>query len=328
MKYGVIGTGYWGSNHVRVAAELLNAGMIESLTLCDIDNNRVAALADTYDVDFVEDYRDLPNIGIEAVSIATPSTTHRDIAVFLLKNDINVLVEKPIALNTEDAWEIVDVADEENMIVCVGHIFRYHPALIELKRRIHAGEIGKIKYMQSSRFSFRVPRDSVGALYSLAVHDVDISNYLLEGRPTSVYAKLDSVIKESVNETASLVLNYEHATSVINNSWQIPVFGKKRDLILIGSQRSAYIDYLNHDVLEIFENRVVESGNELHLVNEGSQIYNLESEEPLKREIKDFINSVECKRTPIASGKIGAETIEILERAELSHRNNRVEILD
>lgn len=324
MNYGVIGTGYWGTNHVRVAAELEEEGQIDSVVLCDVDEDRVEELGEAYSLPYVTDHRELADRGVDAVTLATPSTTHHEIATDLLEDGIDMLVEKPLALTSEDAWQIVEVADENDCTLAVGHIFRYHPALRELKRRIERGELGRIKYLNTSRFSFRVPRSTTGALYSLAVHDVDISNYLLEDRPEQLYCNLDSVIRDGIDETATVVLEYGDATSVINESWQVPVFGKERSLTVVGSEKAAYIDYLEDNVVETYDSRVVERKGTLVAHEEGKKVHEVENREPLRAEVMEFVEASSTGTETRSPGRVGAETVEILEKAERSAKEDRI----
>jgi predicted dehydrogenase len=325
MKYAVIGTGYWGQNHVRVAVELMNeTNMVDDIVLCDIEEDRVTELAASYDVDYVTDVKELTEYDVDAATLATPSPTHCSLATTILQDGIDVLVEKPLALTADEAHEIIDVAKANDRILGVGHIFRYHPALNELKRRIDRGELGRIKYLKTNRFSFRVPRETTGALFSLAVHDIDIYGYLLDEEPTSIYCNLDSHIDEDIDETVTLVAEYEQATGVINESWQVPVFGKKRDLIVVGTERSAYLDYLEDTTLEIFDSRISRSENGLRAHQEGSQTYETEPAEPLKLELKDFIDASETRTKPFASGEVGARAVELLELAQQSSEEQRL----
>ncbi|WP_435126318.1 Gfo/Idh/MocA family protein [Halobaculum sp. D14] len=328
MKYAVIGTGYWGSNHARIASELRSEGVIEEAYLCDADEERVSEIAEAYDLPYVTDYADLPDEGVTAATLSTPSPTHHDIAVDLLESGVDLLIEKPLALDSDDAWSIVETADAENRVLAVGHIFRFHPALKELKRRIDRGELGRIKYMNTRRFSFRVPRATTGVLYSLAVHDVDISNYLLDDAPNDIYCRLDSVVRDDIDETATLVLNYDEATSVINESWQVPVFGKQRDLVVVGSEKAAYVDYLEDNVVEIHESRVVKHGDELRALEEGGKTYEVENDEPLRVEVDDFVSACKERTEPSSPGRIGAEVVEQLELAEKSSERNQTVPLD
>lgn len=318
--YAVIGTGYWGSNHVRVAAELLEAGEISSLVICDVDESRAAELADTYGVPYETDHAELVDRGVDAAVVATPSPTHRSVATDLLETGVDVLVEKPLALSSEDAWAIVDAADEHDQVLAVGHIFRYHPALTDLKRRIDRGELGRIKYLWTNRFAFRAPRATTGALYSLAVHDVDIFSHLLGDRPERLYCELDDTVREGVDETVTMTLSYPNATGLISESWHVPVFGKQRDLVVVGSERSAYVDYLEDTVVELFDATVTDTGNGYQARQEGSHVYETESSEPLRVEAEAFVEASEQGDTdPLrAPGRVGAAAVELLELAEES----------
>jgi len=326
MRYGVVGTGYWGKNHVRVAKELQAEGELDEVVLCDTDEQRVASLADSYDLSYVTD---TANLDVDAATVATPSTTHRAIGTSMLERDIDLLIEKPLALTSRDAWDIVERAADNDCTLGVGHIFRYHPALVALKRRIDRGELGRIKYLQTRRFSFRVPRRTTGVLYSLAVHDVDIYDYLLDRRPDTVHGQLDSFVREGITETATITLEYGNTSGVINSSWQVPVFDKKRDLVVVGSNRSAYVDYLENTKLEVFDAEVFSDPEDgLKSRNDGSISHSTDKREPLKMEVSAFIEASRAGEQPRADGEVGARAIETLEYAEESARRNSVISVD
>lgn len=321
MRYGVVGTGYWGKNHVRVAADLASRGVLDDVVVCDVDEERASELADRFDGAYVTDYREMD---VDAASLATPSTTHEAIATDLLENGTDLLVEKPIALDAEAAWNIVETADDNGRSLGVGHIFRYHPALRELKRWIDGGRLGEIKYLHTARFAFEVPRDTTGVLYSLAVHDVDIYNYLLGHQPTGVSCSRDFHLRDGIDETATIELEYGDTRGVIHSSWQVPVFGKRRDLTVVGTNAAAYLDYPSDNELELFETRITESDGQLDCHDEGSTVYELPEREPLKAEIEAFVEAAREGRDPPAGGTVGARTIDILERAEEAARNDGV----
>lgn len=324
MKYAVIGTGYWGSNHARVAAELLDEEELDDVVLCDVDEPHVADMAESYGIEYYTDYASLADAGVDAATVATPSPTHEEIGTTLLKAGVDLLIEKPLALSSAAAWNIVDVAETNDCTLGVGHIFRYHPALNELKRRIDRGELGQIKYLNTNRFSFRAPRSTTGVLYSLAVHDIDVYKFLLEKRPETIYCNMDDVVKEGIDETATLVLEYGDTTGVVNESWQVPVFGKRRNLTVVGTERSAHIDYLDNNVLKLYDATVRRDGEQLRAIDEGAQTVKVEDREPLRTEVEHFLDCCRSGETPTASGIIGAETIEYLEQARQSSERNEV----
>lgn len=314
MKYGVVGTGYWGSNHVRVASELADAGAIDDVIICDVDEERAAELADEHGVDYTTDFREMD---ADVATVATPSTTHERIASNLLATGTDVLVEKPLALDSDAAWNIVETAEEHDRTLGVGHIFRYHPGLRKLKELVDAGELGEVKYLHTARFSFRVPRETTGVLYSLAVHDVDVYNYLLEDDPDSIYCTRDEVVRDGIDETTTLTMEYGDATGVVHSSWQVPVFGKRRDLAVVGSDGAAYLDYLADTEVEVYDTYLEPDGAGDLRAHEGeSRTVEAADREPLKAEIEAFVQASREGRDPLASGRVGARTVELLERAE------------
>ena len=322
MKLGVIGTGYWGSNHARVAAELAADNLVDEVVLCDIDEKRVADLAANYDVDYVTDYHELGSI-VDAVVIATPSHTHQKIATTLLTAGVDCLVEKPLAIDSQAAWDIVETAEKEGRTLAVGHIFRHHPALQALKERIERGELGQIKYLHTNRHSFRVPRDSSGVLHQLAVHDVDIYRYLLGKHPDRLFCATSSWIRDDIEETATLTLEYGNEIGTINESWQVPVYGKQRELVVVGTERAAYLDYLKDTEYELYDTRVRQSSAGYTAINEGTTVHETRDAEPLREEVLDFLEAIQTGGTPLADGQIGAKTIRLIECAIESDKTDQ-----
>ena len=148
----VIGVGHWGKNHARVYKELCQEGVMDSIQICDADQARVLELSSALGVQGTGDYGQLLNDSkIQAVSIATPSRTHYKIARECVEAGKDVLVEKPMTMDVAEAEELVEIAGKHNRILMVGHVFRYHPAVQELKRRINEGELGKIQTIVSNR---------------------------------------------------------------------------------------------------------------------------------------------------------------------------------
>ena len=324
MKYGVIGTGYWGSNHVRVAAEMQAEGLIDKVVLCDSDEGRVTELAANYEFPYTTGVQELIEMDVDAATIATPSDTHYKIAKSLLEAGVDVLVEKPLTTDSGDAREIVSLAKKRGRTIAVGHIFRHHPALIELKHRVDRGEFGQIKYLNLTRFSFRVPRSTVGTLYSLAIHDVDIASYLLGKLPVTAYCNLDDVIIDGVDETATIVLEYGDATGVIMESWQVPIFDKRRDLIIVGTEKSAYIDFMRSNEIEVYESRIKSTDSAMYAREEGMKLIKVAESEPLRMEVEDFVNACVSGQSPKAPGEIGLAAVQILELLKKSAESNQV----
>jgi len=321
--FAVIGTGYWGENHARVASSLLEDGRISSLTLCDQAVDRVSEIAGRYDVEYTSDYQELLLDDLDAAVLATPSNTHYDIGLDLLENGIDLLIEKPLSLSSQHATEMVERARDLDRTLATGHIFRYHSAFQELQQRISRGELGEIRHMVTNRCAFRTPRKRAGSLHSLAVHDLDLYSLLFNRSPDQLYCQTTSFIREGIDETASITLTYGDATGVINVSWQIPVFGKRRDLVVVGSKRVAYLDYTQETVLELYDAETFKN-EDGHYVSRDDGKIKVETDryEPLKREVEDFLESTGGDQDPIASGAVGANAVYLVNRAQESAEND------
>lgn len=312
----VVGTGYWGQNHARVGAELLDDGEISTLTLCDAAEDRVAEIADRYGVEYTTDHHDLTDRSVDAAVVATPSPTHHEIGTDLLESETDLLIEKPLALTSEEAVNLVKCADDHDRTLATGHIFRYHSALRELASRVDRGELGSLRYLSTNRHTFRTPRSKAGALHSLAVHDVDLYTQLFDDTPDRIYCETNSFIREDIDETATLLLTFGDATAVINVSWQVPVFGKRRDLAVVGSKRAAYVDYTEETQVELFDAETFRDDSGRYVSrNNGSIRIDTEQYEPLKREVEDFLQAREGSTTPSASGRVGANAVALIEQA-------------
>ncbi len=134
MRIAVIGTGYWGRNHVKVWRKLKDEGIIEDAILCDIREDAVKPLAKDFGFPYTtEPEKIMKDESIDGIDIASSTPSHYPLAIEAMKNGKHVMVEKPMAENSEKCMELISVAEEEKRILMVGHIFRYHPALLELR---------------------------------------------------------------------------------------------------------------------------------------------------------------------------------------------------
>lgn len=325
MKAAVVGTGYWGSNHVRVAAELVRAGVFEDAMVCDVDEARARSRASEHGLEYVTNHEVLGDRGVDVAVVATPPKTHQPVASDLLRDGIDVLVEKPLADTPANARSLVELAKRHDRTLGVGHIFRHHPALRELKALIESGELGTVTHLDTSRHAVEHARDP-GALHDLAVHDVDIYRYLLDANPDTVYCRLDDHTGSGYTETASLVFTYGETTGVISESWKMPQFGKRRDLVALGSERVAYVDYLEDTIVELYD-VVFEDGPKRGHVDESEEpvaVVDVEGGEPLKNEVQSFAEAVRTGSEPRTTGDDGAWAVELLALAERSDERNEV----
>jgi len=319
----VIGTGHWGKNHARVYKELLSEGVIDSLKICDLDEHRARQWGETLEVEYVTSYRDvMADDDIKAVSIVTPSKTHYQLGKELMEAGKDVLVEKPMTMDIGEAEKLVEVAASNNRILMVGHIFRYHPAVCELKRRIDAGDLGEIQNIIGHRLDFGLPRKDMGVIYALGSHELDLFCYLMGvDYPKSLIAAESRSYGQNTEETAVIVMDFGHVKGYAFESWLVAAYGRMRDMVVVGSKRSARVDYLKPQELHMFDSRIVaEGGIPVNVEDDGNRIISLPHAEPLKEELRHFISCVISRQSPLTDGSVGLRAVVMAEGAQRSAR--------
>jgi len=327
----VIGTGYWGRNHVRVYKELKLEGLIDKLKICDLDKKQVGRLSAAFGVDYVTDFRDIvSDPDMQAISIVAPSKMHYQLAKEFMEAGKDVLLEKPMTMNIEEAKELVDISTRRGRILMAGHIFRYHPVVQELKLKINAGELGKLQILVGNRLTFGVPRQDMGVIYALGIHELDTFCYLLGvDYPLAIMAVASSSYRQDIEETAMITMDFGDTKGYALESWLVPAYGRRRDLVVVGSERSARVDYLSSQELYIFDTRITtENGTPVRVENDGEHTIPIPYAEPLKEELKHFISCVNSREKPVSDGVVGLRAVQMAEAALTSARTNRIMKLD
>ncbi len=327
VKIAVIGTGYWGKNHVRTFNELRGEGVIDELEICEVDESKAKEFSKIYHIPYTTTYNDLlKDDSLDGVSIATPTPTHFELAKNFIEAGKDVFVEKPMTTNSTEAEELIKIAEENNKLLMVGHIFRHHSAVKDLKKRIERGDFGRIYYLTSTRFSYRAPRPDMGVMFALAIHEVDIFCYLLDrDYPLEITAQLSKYLQKDIEEVAFLILRFEDDTlGYAFESWMTPVEGKRRDLTIIGSKMSAKVDYLKPQELQLFDASIVPGGKgDFRAEYEGSYTVPIPYKEPLKEELKHFVECIKTREKPLSDMYAGKRAVEMIEIAFESARENK-----
>src|SRR3989441_1160794 len=183
VNVAVVGVGYWGKNLVR------NFHDLGALTLlCDEQGSVEASCKSDYEnVSFCRDFRAvLSDPTIDAVALATPAVTHYEMARAALEAGKDVLVEKPLAIDVRHGEDLVKLAEARRRILMVGHILRYHPAILKLQKLIQDGALGKVHYLYSNRLNIGKIRTEENILWSFAPHDISVMLSLLDEMPNRV----------------------------------------------------------------------------------------------------------------------------------------------
>lgn len=323
VKVGVIGLGNMGKNHARVYTELEEA---ELVAVADV-NKELEESAGKSRCKFYADYRKmLEKEDIEALSIAVPTKLHRSIALECIEQGKDILIEKPIASTIEEAQEIVKAGERKKSIVMVGHVERFNPAVRKLKEMIKGKKFGKIISISARRVGIFPPQiKDANVILDLAVHDIDVFNYLLEKKPGELYAKAGKALVNHREDNASIFLSYGNISCMLQVNWITPV--KIRELAVTGTKRYAELNYILQE-LKVYESVYEKSydsfGDFIFKFGKPNEIeVEFEKEEPLKAELKHFLGCVENRREPMVSGKDALSALYISLKAIESYRKNR-----
>jgi len=294
-RIGVIGIGNMGSHHLRVYSEISD---IDLVAVSDINKDLFEKAEEIYDINFYESYLDMiENERLDIVSICVPTVYHYQVAKDCIERGINVLLEKPITDSINTAEELLELADGKNLKLLVGHIERFNPAVKKLKEIIDNGKIGNIISVIARRVGIFPPQiKDANVAVDLAIHDIDIINYLLDSLPTEVNINSQkSLIKERA-DSVEFFLKYKNVSAYIQANWITPV--KIRKLSITGDKGYVEMDYVNQKI-ELYESNYekIETKSFKDYVLKFSQpdktVISVAKKEPLKEEILYFIDCVE-----------------------------------
>ncbi|HUT09880.1 MAG TPA: Gfo/Idh/MocA family oxidoreductase [Thermoguttaceae bacterium] len=314
----VVGCGYWGKNLVRVFSEL---GVLH--TLCDTDTSRRDKLAYSGDppafTDRLEDV--LGNPAVDAVAVATPAVTHYEVVKKCLEAGKDVFVEKPLALTASDGQQLVELAEQRSRILMVGHILLYHPAVVQLRKLIDEGALGRVLYCYSNRLNMGMIRTEENILWSFAPHDISVMLHLLGEEPVSAEAEGQSYLTPGVVDVTLSRLKFKSGvTGHIFVSWLHP--SKEQRLVVVGSEKMAVFDDRAEKKLLLFPHRVDWAGRSPTAVKAEAIAVDLPRAEPLKEECRHFIDCVTSRRTPLSDGHEGLRVLRVLDACQESLERN------
>jgi UDP-N-acetylglucosamine 3-dehydrogenase len=291
IRAAVIGVGAMGRNHARVYDEMLDVDLV---AIADANADTVREVARLRHAPAFTSYHELLNQARpDIVSVAVPTTHHHQVVRDALDAGCHVLVEKPIAENLDQGRDMIACAAEVGRVLAVGHIERYNPAIVELKRRLRAGELGRIFQLHARRlgpFPARV-RD-VGVIVDLATHDLDIMRFLTGAEVCRLYAETEQQIHTAREDLFSGLVRFEDGTlGVLDINWLTP--SKVRELSVTGQGGMFLANLLTQD-LYLFENDEANGLDWNHLsllrgVSEGRMVrLQLRRKEPLRAELEAF----------------------------------------
>src|SRR6266849_1780338 len=296
LRLGVVGVGVMGSNHARVIAELPG---VEFVGVADPDRPQANFVAETLGCAAVGDLEELIELGIAAATIAAPTHLHHDLALACIGRGIHVMVEKPIASSAEEGRSIIAAARRAGVILMVGHVERFNPAVEAIKEAIRNEDILSIAITRVGPFPPRM--SNVGVVIDLAVHDIDLIRWFTDSDIIEVQPQLSSAVAE--REDIAL-LQFRTASGVlahINTNWLTPF--KARTVHVATRKKYIIGDLLTRQVTECFGFQPDGSYSMRHL--------SVGHAEPLRAELSAFVNAVRAGARPPVTGEEGVASLEI-----------------
>ena len=299
MKIVQIGTGGWGKNHTRILSQL---GVLTAI--CDSDSNRSREYAEKYSVTSFQSIDDvIASQEFDGAIIATPTSTHVEIAKKLLEAKKHVFVEKPMTYKAEDGEMLAKLAQKNRVILTCGYIERFNPAVDTVKTIIDGkkyGELVMLEFHRENRMPLHIK--DVGIIYDTSVHDIDTANWLFGSMPHVVFARAGKIRHEH-EDFASIMLGYsDDKVAIISSNWITPKKIRKFNAVCTDAVISS--DFITQEI-------TIEK-------NEESTTIQNEKKEPLLLEIQSFLGAIEGKNQQLVLSQEAINVTKIAEAALLS----------
>ena len=314
----VVGCGYWGRNLVRDFYELG-----ELAAVCDVEAPRLAEMRKDYSAKTTQSFEEILKMPeVRAVAIAAPAAQHFNLAKKALLAGKDAFVEKPLALRVEEGEELVELAQRHSRVLMVGHLLHYHPAVMELRRLVQEGELGKVEYISSSRLNLGKLRTEEDILWSFAPHDISAILYLLNETPKQVTAQGASYLNHPVSDVTLTILSFASGVKAhIFVSWLHPF--KEQKLVIVGDRKMAVFDDTEREKKLVLYPHRIEWVNRVPIARRAEgEVVNLPKREPLRAECAHFLDCVRDRKAPETDGENGLRVLKILHAAGESIRNH------
>ena len=320
----VIGCGYWGPNLIRNFSETPGARLV---TVCDLDATRLARVKSRYPtVETTTSYGDaLADARVDAVVVATPVSTHFELARQALEAGKHVLVEKPLTASAEQAERLIELAARRQCVLMVDHTFIYSGAVRKIKEFVDEGRLGKLYYYDSVRINLGLFQHDVNVLWDLAVHDLSIMDFILGQQPHAISATGSAHMEGHREDVAYLTCFFAgNLLAHFHVNWLSPV--KIRRTLIGGDQQMAVFDDLEpSEKIKVYDRGVTvnDGGDSRMRLLVGYRTGDMwapqiEGTEALAREARHFVECIVQQKTPVTDGQAGLRVVRILEAATAS----------
>jgi virulence factor len=297
LKFGIVGVGAMGRHHARICASLPGVNLS---AITDIDQERAQEIGKQFGAQIFKDYKNMFS-DIDAISIVTPTATHFEIAKECLNANKSLLIEKPLAKTSREAFELVELAKSKNLILAVGLIERFNPAFQELVKLIRKEKIIGIHMKRFSPFPQRITDANV--IQDMMVHDLDLLLNLLPGDEIEDLKAEGNKVKSEKLDKASATFYFK--SGVIAKVEADRIFGIKTRKIAVTTER-VLID------ADLLSKRIYIRDLQHHIPS----VHHAREIDQLTAELADFIKAVRKGTKPKASGEDGYRVLTLAEEVE------------
>ena len=308
-KIIVVGGGRWGTNHIKTLIDLDSF-----YAVVEPNKENQNKLKEQFsNIVIYNNLRSSFQANPDGYIVSTPSETHFEIGIEIIKNKIPLLIEKPLTLNYNSSKEIVDLAKKNNVNLMIGHVLLFHPAINKIKELIDNNSLGDLKYLYSNRLNLGVVRSNENVFWSLASHDISVLEYLTNLDPIEINLFNQSFLQKNISDMTIANFKYENDIKAhIFTSWANPF--KEHKLVIIGTKGMLVFEDSSIDKNIIFYKDYFEYGadNLVKIVSKEGKIISYDRSMPLTNELDYFINNLDKKFT-ISNGDLGLKVVQILE---------------
>ena len=326
MKVGVVGLGYWGPNLLR---NFLGNKKITGVIGCDKRTDRLEFIKGKFPgIELTDDFQSLLDSDVDAIAIATPVRTHYWFARRALEAGKHIWVEKPFTASSQQAQELIEIAEANNLKVFVDHTFIYTGAVKKIKELVSSGELGDIIYFDSVRINLGLFQHDCNVIWDLAPHDLSIMNYILPEKKVSAVTACGISNYYDQENLAQLSLHFSDSSCFahFHVNWTSPV--KIRRIIIAGKKKMlVYDDMENSEKIKVYDSSIhMNSIEDIHsaLVQyRTGDMYSpkIEQTEALSEGVNEFVSSIVENRKPLTGAVEGLEVVRILEATDRSIKN-------
>jgi predicted dehydrogenase len=325
VRIGLVGLGYWGPNLARNFDDLPGA---ELAWLCDSDGERRAGVAARFpDARTTADLDELlQDPRLDAIVIATPVVTHHALSKQALEAGKHVFVEKPMALEAEEAEELVELAEERDLVLMPGHLLLYHPGVRKLKELVDSGALGRVLVVYGNRQNLGQIRKDENALGSLGAHDLSVILHLVGEEPVECHAHGESILGE-VEDVVFCYLKFPSGiVAHMHLSWLDP--HKMRKMTVVGAAKMAVFDDMDLDRKVTVYDKAAEQAlgtyGEWQTRTGDIWIPKIANDEPLRLECEHFLGLVRGEGDRFEAARDGVAVVRALAELQRSLERERV----